>query len=97
MKIFYNTVFEVDNEATMVALLTQGFGTMDNFDRISLDDVSHMIAIIRKPGGTIDIGGGHNVPNRGTGIAPELEPLLKQFWLYIRRLYVTQHTLNFII
>ena len=96
MEIFYNTVFEVDNEDTMVALLTQGFGTMAHFDRISLEDVAHMIASIRKPGGTIDIGGGHNIPNRGTGIAPELEPLLKQFWLYTRRLYMTQRTPNFV-
>jgi hypothetical protein len=95
MEIFYNTVFEVDNEDTMVALLTQGFGTMAHFDRISLEDVTHMIASIRKPGGTIDIGGGFNIPNHGTGIAPELELLLKQFWLYTRRLYMTQRTPNF--
>jgi hypothetical protein len=77
----------------MWALLTQGFGTMAHFDRINLSDVSHMIASIRRPGGTI---GNLNLPNRGTGIAPELEPLLKQFWLYTRRLYMTQRTPNFV-
>ena len=93
MEIFYNTVFAVRNEDTMVALLTEGFGTMEHFERIHLDDISNMIATIRKPGGTLD---GGLIPNCGTAVAPELEPLLKQFWLYTRRLYMTQRVPNFV-
>ena len=93
MEIFYTTVFDVRNEDTMVALLTEGFGTMAHFERINLEDVSNMIATIRKPGGTID---GGLLPNRGTAISADLEPLLKQFWLYTRWLYMTQRVPNFV-
>ena len=95
MEIFYVTVFGIDDDDLVLALFDQGLDTIDNYNLLTMDDITRICNNIRKPGGMILDADGDFVPDRGQAISTILEKRLKQFWFFLRYSYMTQRIPDF--
>jgi hypothetical protein len=79
MEILYNTVFQIDDDELIIALLQQDLNTIENYNLLTVEDITRACGNIKRPGGTIVDADGDLVPNRGQQVSAVLEKRLKQF------------------
>jgi hypothetical protein len=95
MELYLNITFGIGDDDLIIALIEQGFSTMDNINTLELDDITRICNIIRKPGGMIIDEDGDTVPNRGQPLLAPDEARLKPFWYFVRYAYTTQRVPDF--
>jgi hypothetical protein len=93
---YFKIEFKIDDDDLIIALFEQGLDSLENFNLLTLTDMTRVCDTIRKPGGMIVDDDGDLVPNRGQAVSAVLEKRLKQFWQFVRYAYMTQRTPNFL-
>jgi hypothetical protein len=93
---YFKIEFKIDDDDLIIALFEQGLDSLENFNLLTLADMTRVCDTIRKPGGMIVDDDGDLVPNRGQAVSAVLEKRLKQFWQYVRYAYMTQRTPDFL-
>jgi hypothetical protein len=96
MEAYYSTVFQVDDDDLIIALLQQDLNTIESFNLLTVEDIATACNNIKRPGGMVVDADGDLVPNRGQQVSAVLEKRLKQFWFYIRYAYMTQRVPDFV-
>jgi hypothetical protein len=95
MEIYLNTIFGIEDDDLIIALIDQGFSTMANINMSELEDITRICNIIRKPGGMIIDEDGDTFPNKGQPLSTPAEARPKQFWYFARYAYMTQRVPDF--
>jgi hypothetical protein len=84
MELFYVSVIGISNEDLVLALCEQGLDTIDNYNLLTIEDITRICSTIRKPGGMFVDDDGDWVPDRGLAVSAIEEKRLKQFWFFVR-------------
>jgi hypothetical protein len=95
MKNFYTTVFQIDVDELIIALFQQDLNTIENYNLLTVEDITTACNNIKRPGGMLLDADGDLVPNREQQVSAVLEKHLKQFWFFIRYAYMTQRVPDF--